>query len=148
MLNLSAKDYIEQGNGVITLCGSTRFRDEAHKAMLLLTLENWGVHLCGLWLNSVHSHLLLTTEEISKVKDLHFQKILDSDAIIIIAPGGYIGESTKEEEQFAKYRGKPVYYFDGYTFGGYNLVRSLPNRFSDYSLISPWRDRYQEIAKS
>ena len=43
---------------------------------------------------------------------MHRQKIDLSDEIYVINPGGYIGESTKSEIEYAKRKGKKVSYLE------------------------------------
>ena len=50
-------------------------------------------------------------EETKKMLDeMHKQKIDMSDEIYVINVGGYIGESTKNEIEYAKARGKRISY--------------------------------------
>lgn len=41
---------------------------------------------------------------------LHFAEIDLADRVMVINPGGYIGESTKREIRYARRTGKPVEY--------------------------------------
>lgn len=43
---------------------------------------------------------------------MHKQKIDMSDEIYVINIGGYIGESTKKEIEYAKSRGKKISYLE------------------------------------
>ncbi len=45
--------------------------------------------------------------------DMHKRKIDMADSIFVINVGGYIGESTKSEIEYAKFNGKKVAYLEG-----------------------------------
>lgn len=52
------------------------------------------------------------SEEMAKHSwNLHLDKISVSDGIYVIDPGGYIGESTKKEIEFARKLGKSIRYY-------------------------------------
>lgn len=44
--------------------------------------------------------------------NMHKRKIDMADAIYVINPGGYIGESTSSEIEYAKANGKKVLYLE------------------------------------
>ena len=44
--------------------------------------------------------------------DMHKRKIDMADAIYVINVGGYIGESTRSEIEYAQRNGKIVYYLE------------------------------------
>ena len=73
-----------QNYKVITLCGSTRFKDQFIEAQKRLTLEGCIVI----------------------IDDMHLRKIDMADEIFVINVGGYIGESTRRET------GKKVNYLE------------------------------------
>ena len=93
---------------VITICGSTRFKNEIFEAARQLTLDN---------------HIVLAPfvfhhtddEEMSKelkirLDNLHKEKINMSDAIFVVNVDGYIGESTYGEIDWAQRMKKEVYF--------------------------------------
>lgn len=140
MQDISARQYFHNGSGMVTLCGSTRFFAECMEANRLLTFQNWVVLMCGSWGHSYHKDSEDISRDYSVVKRLHFQKILESDAIVVVSDKSlYYGESTTEEIAFAKYRNKPVYYYNGYAFVGHNKLNEIPDRYSDISLIENFR---------
>lgn len=117
---MQALDFLNKGKGVITLCGSTRFYFEAIEANRILTSLNWVVLSCGVWEHSVHKYAPKIEHDISKIKKLHFIKIMMSNAIVVITDNaGYTGKSTIAEIKFANEYKVPVFYFDGYIFRGY-----------------------------
>ncbi|MGO4454272.1 hypothetical protein [Arthrobacter sp. RAF14] len=50
----------------------------------------------------------LSEERKAFLGELHLRKIDLADRVVVISPGGYIGESTKREIVYARAVGKPV----------------------------------------
>ena len=103
---------------VITLCGSTRFKDEFMEAQKRLTLEGNIVISVGLfghagdaevWENMDEGTLTKTKEMLD---DMHKRKIDMADEIYVINVGGYIGTSTRSEIEYATRTGKAVRYLE------------------------------------
>lgn len=104
--------------------------------------------MCGFWVHGMHKDHTFTDEQMAKVKQLHFQKLLESDVAIIVSDKtGYIGDSTREEIAFCKARNIPIFYFDGDFFSGYNDCK-LPQRYADSSLIDSFRSDYANRSDS
>ena len=103
---------------VITLCGSTKFKDEFLKAHKDLTLKGNIVISVGLFGHSGDSEVWENMDEgtITKTKemldDMHKRKIDMSDEIFVINVNGYIGDSTKSEIEYAIKTGKKVNYLE------------------------------------
>lgn len=101
---------------VITLCGSTRFKEAFIEAQKRLTLEGNIVISVGLFGHSGDSEVWDGLDEgaFSETKemldDMHKRKIDMADGIYVINVGGYIGDSTKSEIAYAKEHGKEVSY--------------------------------------
>lgn len=101
---------------VVTLCGSTRFKDEFYEAQKRLTLEGNIVISVGLFGHAGDSEVWDGMDEgtLSKTKemldDMHKRKIDMADSIYVINVDGYIGDSTKSEIAYAKKHGKEVRY--------------------------------------
>lgn len=107
-----------KGYKVITLCGSTRFKDEFMEAQKKLTLERNIVLTVGLFGHSGDNEVwegmdedTLTATKIM-LDDMHKRKIDMSDAIFVINKDGYIGESTKSEIAYAEAAGKEIFYLE------------------------------------
>jgi hypothetical protein len=97
---------------VITLCGSTRFKDQFLEAQKRLTLEGNIVISVGLFGHSGDEEVWTEgTKEM--LDDMHKRKIDMADAIYVINPGGYIGESTRSEIEYARRNGKEIMYLYG-----------------------------------
>ena len=103
---------------VVTLCGSTRFKDEFMKAQKDLTLKGYIVISVGLVGHSGDSEVWENMDEgtLTKTKemldDMHKRKIDMADEIYVINVGGYIGESTKSEIEYAIKNNKKVNYLE------------------------------------
>ncbi len=96
---------------VITLCGSTKFKDEYLKAQKVLTLQGNIVISVGLFGHSGDDEVW--TEGTKEMRDnMHKRKIDMADEIFVINVGGYIGESTKSEIDYAIRNGKKVEYLE------------------------------------
>ena len=96
---------------VITLCGSTRFKDAFMETQKRLTLEGNIVISVGLFGHSGDDEVWTEgTKEM--LDDMHKRKIDMADEIYVINVGGYIGTSTLSEIEYAKATGKHVEYLE------------------------------------
>jgi hypothetical protein len=98
---------------IVTICGSTRFKDEIHAANARLTMEGNLVISLGVFGHTDMPDVDWTTggNELKVMLDeLHRHKIRLADSIYVVNPGGYIGESTRNEIAYAELRGLPVRY--------------------------------------
>lgn len=92
---------------VITLCGSTKFKEEFIEVQKQLTLEGNIVISVGLF---GHSGDNFTDEEKIMLDDMHKRKIDMADEIFVINVNNYIGSSTKSEIEYAKSHNKTIRY--------------------------------------
>lgn len=103
---------------IITLCGSTRFKDEFMEVQKRLTLAGNIVISVGLFGRSGDNEVWEDMDEgtLTRTKemldDMHKRKIDMADEIFVINVGGYIGSSTRSEIDYAKAAGKPVRYLE------------------------------------
>lgn len=103
---------------IVTLCGSTKFKKEFLEVQKKLTLLGYIVISVGLFGHSGDSEVWENMDEgtLTKTKsmldDMHKRKIDLSDMIYVINVGGYIGESTRSEIEYAKSTGKEVRYLE------------------------------------
>ena len=103
---------------VITLCGSTRFKEEFMEMQKKLTLAGNIVISVGLFGHAgdeeVWEHMdegtLTRTKEM--LDDMHKRKIDMADEIFVINKNGYIGDSTRSEIAYALEHGKTVNYLE------------------------------------
>lgn len=103
---------------IVTLCGSTKFKKEFLEVQKKLTLLGYIVISVGLFGHSGDSEVWENMDEgtLTKTKsmldDMHKRKIDLSDMIYVINVGGYIGESTRSEIEYAISTGKEVHYLE------------------------------------
>ena len=96
---------------VITLCGSTKFKEQYLEAQKRLTLEGNIVISVGLFGHSGDDEVW-TKGTKAMLDDMHKRKIDMADEIFVINVGGYIGESTRNEIAYAKSQGIDVRYLE------------------------------------
>ena len=53
-----------------------------------------------------------TPEQKALLDALHLRKIDLADRVLVVNPGGYVGESTRREIDYARAAGKPVSFTD------------------------------------
>lgn len=100
---------------IITLCGSTRFKDAyyeqnkrlTHEGNIVLSVGDLDQTAAGRNVN-----VPLDPELKKRLDVLHFRKIDLSDEIFVLNVGGYIGESTRNEIAYAKKTGKVVRFLE------------------------------------
>ncbi len=99
--------------GIITLCGSTKFKKEFELVNRDLTIAGWIVLSVGSYHNSEPDPIIRQAiiDAKDKLDELHLQKIAISQAVLIIDVKGYIGRSTESELGYAKLLGKTIYYW-------------------------------------
>ena len=96
---------------VITLCGSTRFKDEFYRVQKELTLKGWIVISVGLFGHSGDTEVLNDGVK-EMLDDMHKRKIDLAQAIYVINVGGYVGSSTRSEIAYARAHGKKVFFLE------------------------------------
>ena len=94
---------------VITLCGSTRFKEDFERVNRELTLAGNIVISVGCF---GHSGDSFTEEQKIMLDDIHKQKIDMADAIFVINKNGYIGSSTKSEIKYAEEHNKEIIFME------------------------------------
>ena len=99
---------------IVCICGSTRFVDEMSAANRDLTFAGVivvapGVFLCA---EDREADELITSEQKTALDALHLRKIDLADRVLVVNPGGYIGESTSREIAYARATGKPISFTD------------------------------------
>ena len=94
---------------VITLCGSTRFKDDFERINRELTLAGNIVISVGCF---GHAGDTFSDEQKIMLDDIHKRKIDMADAIYVINKGGYIGASTRSEIQYALRLGKQIIFME------------------------------------
>ena len=102
---------------IVCLCGSTRFFETFAKVNLEETLAGRIVLTIGCTTKSDNELFAnLPKEEKSRIKagldELHKRKIDIADEIYVLNVGGYIGESTRSEIEYAILHGKKIRYLE------------------------------------
>lgn len=96
---------------VITLCGSTKFKDDFLREQKRLTMQGNIVISVGMFGHSGDAEVNI--EGIKEMlDDMHKRKIDMADEIFVINKNGYIGTSTKSEIEYAIKKGKKVNYME------------------------------------
>ncbi|WP_036719118.1 hypothetical protein [Paenibacillus harenae] len=94
---------------VITLCGSSKFKEQFEQANAFLTLQGNIVISVAFFEQS--EGIEITEDQAELLGNLHFRKIDMSDEIFVIDVDGYKGSSTRREIQYAKEKGKAIRYY-------------------------------------
>jgi len=107
LLEKKADELIDNA-GIVCLCGSTKFKKEFEIATSILSKKGFIVLSVAQF--SHHDNLPLTEFEKITFNKLHFKKIELADLVYIVNPNNYIGESTKDEIEYAKSLNKKIQY--------------------------------------
>ena len=91
---------------IVCICGSTRFVREIRAATRDLTFAGVIVVAPG------EGDEPITNEQKTALDALHLRKIDLADRVLVVNPGGYIGESTSREIAYAHASGKPISFTD------------------------------------
>ncbi|MFC9178417.1 MULTISPECIES: hypothetical protein [Streptomyces] len=99
---------------IVCICGSTRFAEEMLAANRELTFAGVIVVAPGVFAHSGDRETgeRITGEQKAALDALHLRKIDLADRVLVVNPGGYIGESTRREITYARGAGKPVSFTD------------------------------------
>lgn len=106
---------VKQRPRIICLCGSTRFIEQFAITTWELEREGFivlGCTLLPMWYCQVPSHFGEATGTKEQCDELHKRKIDLADEVLVLNIGGYIGESTRSEIEYAARLGKPVRYVE------------------------------------
>ena len=94
---------------VVTICGSTKFKDQMFDLAKKLTLSG---EIVLMPLVFAHQGDQITEQQKIELDDLHKQKIDLSSAVAVVMVDGYIGESTRNEIEYAKSKQLPIAYYN------------------------------------
>ena len=101
---------------VITLCGSTRFKEQFDNANYEETMKGKIVLSVGFFMHATGNrhgeHIGATPQQKVALDELHRRKIDISDEVLILNVGGYIGDSTQSELNYAIKQGKEISYLE------------------------------------
>ncbi len=94
---------------IVCLCGSTRFKDAFEAANRQETLRGKIVLSVGVF---IHSSEEISEATKAELDELHKRKIDLAAEILVLNIGGYIGESTRSEIEYARAHGKRITYWE------------------------------------
>lgn len=109
---------------IVCLCGSTRFYETFQRANYDLTMQGVIVLSVGFYRPSPESeaertryehhgeNIGCTPEQKIELDKLHMRKIDLADSILVLNVGGYIGESTRNEINYATSLAKNIRYLE------------------------------------
>ncbi|WCN05340.1 hypothetical protein [Streptomyces sp. M92] len=99
---------------IVCICGSARFVDEMNAANRELTFAGVIVVAPGVFppAEDHEGEEVVTFEQKTALGALHLRKIDLADRVLVVNPGGYVGESTRREIAYARATGKPVSFTD------------------------------------
>ena len=93
---------------IVCICGSARFADEMRTANRDLTFAGSIVVAPG----EASADEVISAEQKAVLDALHLRKIDLADRVVVVNPGGYVGESTRREIDHARATGTPVSFTD------------------------------------
>jgi hypothetical protein len=101
----------------ITLCGSTRFEADFKNWNHRLAIAGHTVYSLSLFARQEsdigkEGNITITDEQKITLDLVHLDKILNSDAVVVINKNGYIGFSTTREIEWARMQSKEVYWIE------------------------------------
>jgi len=118
---------------IVTLCGSTQFGDAYRQALREETLKGHIVLSVGLL---GHEEGIDMNGPVKAMLDaLHLDKIDMSNEILVLNVGGYIGDSTRREIQYAREKGKRIRFLEPVVDDRGELVTEL----------APWATHYRGV---
>ena len=91
---------------IVCICGSAKFVTEIRAASRELTSS--GVIVVA----PSEADESPTPGQKTVLDALHLRKIDLADRVLIVNPGGYVGESTRREIAYARAAGKPITFTD------------------------------------
>lgn len=101
---------------IVCLCGSTKFYDAFQFANYRLTMGGFIVLSVGFYPHSAEQahgeDVGCSPDQKQALDELHKRKIDLADSVFVLNVGGYIGESTASEIEYAKQTGKHVTYLE------------------------------------
>ncbi len=92
----------------LTLCGSTKFKDEYLQWNKNLSLMGYIVYSVAFFGHADNEPLTVIQKH--NLDRVHIEKIKNSGAIFVVDVDGYVGDSTKKEIEFAKENDKQIFY--------------------------------------
>lgn len=107
---------------IVCLCGSTRFYEAFQDANYTETMAGKIVLSVGFYSHSADKCLIhgekigITPAEKEMLDELHKRKIDLADEIFVLNVGGYVGQSTRSEIEYAWKHGKGIRFLEPAVF--------------------------------
>ena len=99
--------------GVITLCGSVRFRKQFDEVAAELCFNRWIALSLQIWGTEEKTGYIDDNNPLKELlEEMHRQKIAIGEAIIVINVGGYYGKSTTKEIEYARSIGRRIIWLE------------------------------------
>ena len=95
---------------VITVCGSLRFINEMMEITEKMELQG-NCMLVPIYNTARPNKDTFTKEEALMLDKVHKERIKLADAILVVNVDGYVGNSTKNEIEYAKSLNKEIIYY-------------------------------------
>lgn len=112
ILGIRGLEEVTEKPTVVCLCGSTRFVETFDDESLRLTLEGKIVVSIGSHKSRARQYADNVGGHKKGLDVLYFRKIDMADEVLILNVGGYIGESTRRELDYARAMGKVVRFLE------------------------------------
>ncbi len=94
---------------IVTICGSMKFQRQMMALALKLELEEKYLVIQCVY---PHEGMHIAAQDIQTISRLHYKKIDMSDAVYVVNVGGYIGEATQREIDYARAMNKEVLFLE------------------------------------
>ncbi len=108
---------------VLCICGSTRFAKRMNAVAEKATLDGWIVVRPEVVEYSAERDIQKIAPEAKVMVDnLHLLKIDMASRVVVVNEGGYIGESTKREIEYARAQKKEIVFFENWAGIGSPLM--------------------------
>ncbi len=111
-----AEEVARRRPRIVCLCGSTRFKSAFDEANYQRTMAGQIVLSIGFYMHATGNRhgedVGATPEQKIALDELHLRKIDLADEVFVLNVGGYIGDSTRREIEYAKTLGKPVSFLE------------------------------------
>lgn len=125
----------------ITLCGSGRFEAQFKEWNERLTLAGHVVYTLSVYASFKEGVKdWFTDSQKATLDEVHKLKIENSDAILVLNVGDYIGESTRSEIQHAAYHDCCIFFLEVpkmHVFFGLNALSSVHEHLRPDDLLNP-----------
>ncbi len=102
---------------IVTLCGSSKFKKQFREVEAVLALQ--GNIVLSLNFFEHADGIEISPEQAAVLAEVHRYKLNMCDEVFVIDVDGYIGESTREEIEFAKRNRKNIKYYSQKPFPKY-----------------------------